>query len=144
MGDTCGVKQASRWAERTLMKFRCECGHVIYDQTDRLPYKASLLPNQSWARFQAPIYKALTEFAQALSNGTRDGWIVRYFGPAYPRDLDDESVISDFMGRYFGRLRAVYQCEQCGAIFIEKVPGAPFVMFRPTDDDWRGILAWRE
>lgn len=126
------------------MRFRCECGHVIYDQTDNLPYKAFLLPDGSWDRFNAPIHKAMLEYARAISSGTRDEWIARYFGPSYPRDLDDESVLADFLERHIGRLRTIYQCDKCGALFFAKGRDEPFVMFRPAEDDWRDILAWRE
>jgi len=33
------------------MKFLCHCGAVIRDQTDLLPYKAHLVPDQDWEEF---------------------------------------------------------------------------------------------
>jgi hypothetical protein len=126
------------------MKFKCECGHVIADQTDSLPYKCDLLPDDgTWDAFHWPIVLAMVEFAKSTANGDREGWLSRHFGTEYSRDLDDKSVISDLISGYMSRLRTMYQCTECGSLFIQKRLGGEFVMFKPADDDWHDILTWR-
>ena len=39
------------------MKIRCECGHIIVDQSDNLPYKAHLIPDTQMEH----IFGAATE-----------------------------------------------------------------------------------
>lgn len=41
------------------MKFLCECGHPIYDQTDYLPYKAHVISDQDWFNFLDTIDDAI-------------------------------------------------------------------------------------
>ncbi len=125
------------------MNFLCKCGHVIRDQTDSLTYKADLLPdNGGWDNFHEPIVKGILDFARSIAADDRKGWLSRNFGPDYPRDLDDEATVSDFLSRFECALRKIYQCTECGALFIEKSKGGEFVMFSPAGEDWKGILKW--
>ena len=126
------------------MKIRCDCGHVISDSTDGLPYKCDLLPDDGyWDNVHEPIVQGVLDFAQAIASGDRDGWLARHFGVGYPRDLDDESVISDFIAALTSRGPTAYQCTECGSILIPKRDGTGYLGFRPVDDDWRDALSWR-
>ena len=126
------------------MKFQCKCGHLICDQTDSLPYKCDILPDDGWwDNFHWPIVLAMVDFANSIAAGDREGWLSRYFGSDYPRNLDDKSVVSDLIAAYTTKLRQIYQCTECGSLFIRKTLGGEFVMFKPVDEDWRDILTWR-
>lgn len=127
------------------MKFRCECGHIIRDQTDSLPYKCDILPDdRTWDAFQWPIVLAMVDFAKSTASGDREGWFSRHFGPEYPRDLNDESIVSDLISGHMSKLRSMYQCTECGSLFIQKTLGGEFVMFKPVDEDRQNILTWSE
>ncbi len=126
------------------MKIRCDCGHVISDTTDSLVYKCDLLPDDGyWENIHEPIVRGILDFASAIATGRRDEWLGQYFGPEYPRDLDDESVISDFIAARISLGPTAYQCTACGMILIPKPSGNGYTGFSPIDDDWKNILSWR-
>jgi hypothetical protein len=127
------------------MKIRCDCGHVIRDQTDSLPYKCDLLPDDGyWDHIHEPIIKAVVDFAQSVAKGDREGWLSRHFGNGYPRDLGDESVLSDLIAGLMTCAPTAYQCTECGNILIPKRDGSGYLGFQPLDDDWRDALSWRK
>ena len=126
------------------MKIRCDCGHVISDTTDSLPYKCELLPDDGyWENIHEPIVRGILDFASAMVKGCREEWLAQYFGAGYPRDLDDESVISDFIAARMSLGPTAYQCTDCGMILIPKRSGNGYAGFSPVDDDWKNILSWR-
>ena len=79
------------------MKIRCDCGALLPDSTDRVPYKAYVLPDQDWEDVTGPGSGALRraavlyqcgECGRLLFSGT-DGR-VHHFAPErpdVPRDL---------------------------------------------------------
>jgi hypothetical protein len=127
------------------MKIRCDCGNVISDTTDSLPYKCNLLPDDGyWDHVHEPIVRGILDFASAIRTGNRDDWLDRYFGSGYPRDLDDKSVISDFVAARVLRAPTAYQCTACGMLLIPKVTGDGYAGFSPVDEDWHDIFSWRK
>ncbi|MFT5467246.1 MAG: hypothetical protein ACI8UO_002350 [Verrucomicrobiales bacterium] len=96
------------------MQLRCPCGNCIHDGTDCLPYKGYIIPDED----HFPIldgYDALLERV-AERGAVEDG---------------------DYMDvrRNSAPLRQIYQCSNCGRIFIwdENIEGA--FSFKPEDDD---------
>ena len=127
------------------MKIRCDCGDVISDTTNSLPYKCDLLPDDGyWENIHEPIVKGMVEFVSAIATGKRDEWLDKYFGTGYPRDVNDESVVSDFIGARMSLGPTAYQCTTCGMILIPKSAGKGYAGFAPVDDEWRNILSWRK
>ena len=127
------------------MKTRCDCGHIICDQTDSLPYKCDLLPDDGyWDNIHEPLIMAVVDFAHSVASGDREGWLSRHFGDGYPRDLDHESVLSDLIAGLMTRAPTAYQCTECGNILIPKRDGSGYLGFQPLDDDWRDALSWRK
>ena len=127
------------------MKFRCECGHVIRDQTDDLPYKCDLLPDAGyWDNIHQPIVKFAADLAAAIADDDRDGWITRTFGSDYPRNLDNASMLSDLLAATMTRAVTAHQCTECGCLYISRSANDGFHCFRPVDDDWRGAISWRK
>jgi hypothetical protein len=95
------------------MKFKCECGNVIVDQTDDLSYKAYSYPDQSM--------EALFAAAERLMQS-----------PAPKTDLEGDRMMDDIV-RPIGQ-RLMYQCPKCGRIYIQGTRGALYC-FAPEDDD---------
>ncbi len=79
------------------MKFQCSCGHVIRDQTDFIPYKGYLVPDQRFEEVWNCVESAL-DAAPPAGHMERD----RFFGT-----LGDERI---FIG--------AYQCTDCGRLYI--------------------------
>ncbi len=61
------------------MKIECRCGRMIIDQTDCLPYKAHLIPDQEWFQVhddrdgKPQCYVPATDETEKAILGSRDG-----------------------------------------------------------------------
>lgn len=96
------------------MKFTCECGHIIYDQTDYLSYKAHLISDQDWFDF-------LEEIDEAIEKS----------GPT-PKDKEIACMkIRSLSSKLYKR---VYQCKNCGNIFFNN-NSPQLEMFRSHKDN---------
>ena len=82
-----------------FMKIGCPCGGVIYDQTDHLPDKAHLIPDQEWF----PTFDAIDEVIDDVIAKRADA---------------DTAYIA--IRRILGKAaRHVYQCRTCGRLFVD-------------------------
>ena len=79
------------------MKFLCNCGHVIRDQTDDLPYKAYAYPDQSMEAVYAAIHRLMES-------------------PA-PSDVLQRDRMMDDIVSPKGQ-KTMYQCPNCGRVYI--------------------------
>ena len=105
------------------MKFLCECGHAIYDQTDDLPYKAYSFPDQSMEALYAAVQRLMDSPTPSPTDHVQ-------------RDAMTESIFFP-KGR-----RLMYQCPQCGRIYITdegglhsfkpEFEGTPRVLFQAS------------
>jgi hypothetical protein len=103
-----------------MSKLRCDCGHVIVDQTDFLPYKASLLADEDSEAFWTELSRGLAELLVAVREGRREEWQRAHLSGPPLLELTDEELISDFMASLGLRyMRTSYQCEGCGRLLVE-------------------------
>jgi hypothetical protein len=125
-----------------MSKLKCVCGHVIVDQTDHLPYKADLIPDKSYDKFMDSVESDLSGLLKVKNDMEKQEWIKNtFFVPPYPTDLKDSEMISDVLSKhYMTHFKTIYQCEDCGRIFIQKCKTDQFISFKPENDEWRGIL----
>ncbi|MBZ9714210.1 hypothetical protein [Deinococcus multiflagellatus] len=104
------------------MKFACPCGEVIRDQTDFLPHKAHLLPDERLHAFLDSLeelvleIEALTvqERRERLSDRITDLWL---------RDM-----------------RALYQCPVCGRLNVDSLDRQRGYSFVPEEEGTPGNL----
>ena len=87
------------------MHFGCRCGYVFHDNTDNLRFKASLLPAQFLGRFRELV--------------KRD---------AAPH-TDKTELYFPLTDLFF---RTMYQCPQCGRLYIEDDDRFSFCVFSPN------------
>ena len=106
------------------MKIGCPCGATIRDQTDNLPHKAHLIPDQEWF----PTFDAI--------DGVIDDVIAK-------RTNADAAYIA--IRRILGNAKQfVYQCRTCGRLFVYDRQHQ-FYPFVPVSDDVpREILRSRD
>jgi len=124
-----------------MSKIRCECGHVIVDQTDNLQYKADIIPDTALYPLFDRLDDIVDTLTDAIQNGKKKEWIDKYFDQSYPRDLSNSSMMRDLFLRHYADVsKQIYQCEGCGRILIQKDKTLSFVTFKPESDDWAGIL----
>jgi hypothetical protein len=95
------------------MKFLCECGFLISDSTDHLPYKAYSHPDES---FDA-VYDAIDRLMK--------------FPP--PDDQPERDQLTFAITEPIGG-RTMYQCPECGRIFIWGDERRIY-SFKPEDTD---------
>ena len=125
------------------MKFACECGHVIRDQTDYLPYKASVLRDQDDERFWDGVNDALAAFVAAVGAGRRDTWVTERFGPDY-RGSDALVIQNLLLGPWIQYTVHAYECEACGRLYVERERGpGGFVTFQPQSGRIERVFASR-
>lgn len=125
-----------------MSKLSCYCGHVIADQANNLSYRADYLPDESSEDFSRDIVYIIKSFNEAKDTGQRENWINSNFTvPPYPTDLSDQEMIWDLIHNSFVDKRgAMFQCESCGRIWIQRGHSESFISFKPESDDWKGIL----
>jgi hypothetical protein len=81
------------------MKITCHCGALIRDQTDALPHKGHLIPDQEWF----PVYDSIDLVIDDVVAGRSDA------EAAYTK-------IRSILGT---AARHVYQCKKCGRLFVD-------------------------
>lgn len=110
-----------------MSKIGCKCGHVIVDQTDSLPYKASLLRDQEEDAFWDELRREIALLVAAAESGDK---------AAIANALEDR--ISSIQA---SRQTTVYECQRCGRIMLEKAVGGRFVSYAPEVGGYQGVLS---
>jgi hypothetical protein len=107
------------------VKIVCHCGASIVDQTDDLPHKAHLIPDQEWFA----VFDAIDiEVIDALASGHLQQ------PEAYKR-------AREFILR---SSRLMFQCRNCGRLYVDDRRGN-LECFRPaTEETSREVLRSRE
>ena len=82
------------------MKIKCHCGEVIFDQTDSVPHKGHLIPDQTWFG----LYDAIdAEVISPLAEGR----------------LQEEDASRKAREIIMRSARLMYQCRWCGCLYID-------------------------
>jgi hypothetical protein len=84
----------------------------------------------------------IAEFIQAKELGRRDAFLQKIFGEAYPRDLDDLSILWDLVSSLDTFRRVIFECENCGRVWIQKhreLDHNIYASYWP-ESDVRGVL----
>jgi hypothetical protein len=123
-----------------MSRLVCECGHVIVDQRDFLPYKATFYSDQDTEACFDELVQDIAKFIEAREQGRQDEFLEGDFSKNYPKNLNLSSIINDIMIGYevaFGR--TMYECEQCGRLWMQTEPGTnEYVSYLP-EGGMRGI-----
>ena len=81
------------------MKISCDCGATINDQTDSLPQKGHLIPDQEWFPVCDGIDAMINDVAARRTNAETAAMQVR-------------SILVT-------AARLAYQCRECGRLFVD-------------------------
>jgi hypothetical protein len=136
------------------MKFLCECGHTIRDQTDFIPYKAQIVKDQDSDYVWGALADDLAAYVKALGNGdqaSRAAWIRKHL-PNHAEMLgtpqEDRLSVDYVVWSYLLRLElqflvAAYECDHCDRLWVARgADGAtPLVGFSPDSGRYERILA---
>jgi len=124
-----------------VSKIGCACGHVILDQTDDLPYKATLLPDVHCDEYWNLANLEIQSYFDAAQSGSLNEWLAA-------RGLSFSGVSSNHGSILRRRLSSlysmfskdVYECESCGRLHVES-EGNDFVSYSPDSRGFNKILA---
>jgi hypothetical protein len=122
------------------MKLTCDCGHVIVDQTDYLPYKALLARDEDFDRIWTTASEDLVKSLVADPAKRKEELGDRFQGIS---SSSDEWVITTYLGRLRREhMLRVYECERCGRLLVQRGPRAQmYVSFIPSSGQPEHILA---
>jgi hypothetical protein len=125
-----------------MSKIKCECGHVIVDQTDNLNYKGYILPDSQVEKLSIVLTESIDSLIEAIKSGKRAEWIRENFGKEYPGDLNDSSMIHDLMTHQLvNTTQDIYECVNCRRILIQLGQTREFKIFSPDKKDDQSILS---
>jgi hypothetical protein len=124
-------------------KMKCKCGHLIRDVSSHLPYLGTVIPDDSFDDFFEKYDDIMFEYFKAKNENKHNEFITTYLGATYPKDSDDKSVMNDVIS-ILNSSKAIYQCEKCGRILIQKGNSQKYVSFIPEDLNWKDILSIKD
>ena len=103
-------------------KFLCKCGHVIYDQTDQIPYKGYYIPDIAIERLSDVLCKSVDTLVDAIKMGKKEEWIEQnYSTEAFAFQLSNSSLIHDLLTREILTCTSdIFQCEHCGRLLFQQ------------------------
>jgi hypothetical protein len=106
------------------MKIGCQCGATIRDQSDNLPDKAHLIPDQEWF----PVFDAIDAVIDDTLSGRTDAKMAYI---AIRRILGDAA-------------RHVYECRSCGRLFVDDQQRQLHAFTLESNDTCKEILRSRK
>lgn len=75
---------------------RCHCGYIIHDSSDFLSYKGSIMADQD----ESDFFDRVEEIIKSDNH-------------------DKNSLMCDFLCKFSYMTKTVYQCSQCGRLYVE-------------------------
>src|SRR4030095_15139643 len=121
-----------------MSKLGCVCGHVITDQTDKIPYKAKFIRDQDSEEYSHKYTDNLSSFIEAIKDGRRNEWVKNYFSETYPTNISDSSIVLDIVSRQDMIFESdLYQCDNCGRIKVQVQDKNLYASFIPEDDNYK-------
>lgn len=124
-----------------MSKLRCLCGHVIIDQTDALPYKAYFIADEDEENFFQSTVSAIEKFVISWKQGKLSELFGDKFVEVYLKRGEVGDYINDVIaGGHSVSSRTIYECEQCGRMWIQsRNKDEEFFPYLPEKEE-RGIL----
>ena len=120
-----------------MSKLGCVCGHIIRDQTDAIPYKASLLPDVHYHSFFNWIADETQSYLEALNNESVNSWLLErgYEAEYVQLNQNHGSILEGHIhSKYLEYRRDMYQCTRCHRILIQLPQSQLFATFQPNDE----------
>lgn len=111
------------------------------DQTDDLPFKATVTPDKVDFALAQTAAQDIALLIEACVNGRREAFIAENFGPDYPKDLDNESIVLDLMPSLASKhVLSMYQCPACGRLLLRNRKQPSQVLFFAPEHDIHDAL----
>lgn len=123
-----------------MSKLGCKCGHVITDQTDSLPYKASLLRDEVENEFWDEVHRELKPLVESAESGDKAA-IADALGQFSPSFSAADKLQDRISSLYIQRRSTAYECQICGRLWVQKQDSEKFVSYVPEEGKYGAILA---
>jgi hypothetical protein len=125
-----------------MSKMVCRCGNVISGTLVPCPTEGGILRDQDQEPYQDKVGEDIAAFFSAVAAGQRESWIANFFGPHYPSDGSDASVVSDLLcHRDWEFFLSVAECNQCGRLWIQPEPCVnSYLSFAPDEPGYASLL----
>jgi hypothetical protein len=103
-----------------MSKIGCICGHVILDQTDDLPYKATLLPDAHNDEYWSLVNLEIQSYFDAISAGSLNDWLAARGLSFSGISSNHGSILRRRLSSLYSNFsKDVYECESCGRLHVE-------------------------
>ncbi|MEG0199038.1 MAG: hypothetical protein RR676_18135 [Acinetobacter sp.] len=107
-----------------MSKIGCKCGHIIVDQTDALPFKASFMRDLDLFDFYGGVENTIHRFQNL--------------------DLRDEEnrtrLIDHIISCFIHYSNDLYECTQCGRVLVQQKQNY-FQSFTPDSKTYNALLS---
>lgn len=123
-----------------MSKLGCSCGHVIVDQTDALPYKAELLRSDREEQFYEQVEELFASIRIAVAEG-RFPALARETSSGWQSAREDEFFIDKLSSITCGLFTAVYECEACGRLWVQRAKDNQFISYVPDSGEPQRVLS---
>lgn len=126
-----------------MSKLRCPCGHVIVDNSDSIPYKARILPDEKEAAFFKRIEEALRALLEVNSAPARERWLARFGFGSLPARVTSVEMCLDLVSSLLAELSLdCYECTACGRVHVERrAERNVFSAFVPDGGAYESLLS---
>lgn len=123
-----------------MSKLACHCGHIIRDQSDQLPFKATVIRDRDEGRLLEKIGEAAVDLVAAAKEGNIDQLIANRFGPNW-RPSFRVAVEEIVTQPYTGEISIAYECEACGRLWLNRKGSNAFLSYSPDSNRYEGVLS---
>lgn len=124
-----------------MSKLLCICGHTIVDQTESLSYKAYFLADEDIDECIQSTADAIEKFIFAREQGKLDEFFSGTSDEVYTKDSEVGDFINGVIAAgYSVWSRDMYECEQCGRIWLASTNKKGFFSYFPESGE-RGVLS---
>ena len=103
-----------------MSKLACTCGNIIRDQTDSLPYKATLIKNQQEEHFLENVAKEINTLLVAATEGKLEELLNEKYGCTSWRPRANEVCYEIVGSTLLSSSVTAYECQSCGKLWIQK------------------------
>ena len=124
-----------------MSKFKCNCGNIISDTSDYLPYKAALINDKVEESFFEEVSSEAKSLMEASVSGNLEKWKQKHYNDVGPWSLEPEEIFySALSSIYLKHFTCIYECQECGRLWVQKKGSETFLPFLPESNKYEGIL----
>jgi hypothetical protein len=101
----------------------CTCGYSITDNSDKLPWKAYYLPDEDVEHALDAVMARVEEFIEVRERGQQQSYLwEEWISLAQPEHTLRDLLHHMFSHPAFTFGRKLYECENCGRLWVQAVP----------------------